>query len=79
VRAYLFGSALLQDAAWADIDILVVCEADEDTNRVRAALADHCAEFPIDLLIMTADEEAEFHFVRTENCRWLADNMLHSA
>lgn len=74
VQAYLFGSALRQDIAWTDIDILVVCEMGEDADFVRATLADICGNFPIDLLIMTAEEEAEFDFIRSESCRWLASN-----
>jgi predicted nucleotidyltransferase len=65
--AYLFGSALHSDSGWSDIDILIVCEVGEDGQSARNALSDLCLLYPIDLVIMTFQEETEFDFVRSRS------------
>jgi len=72
VRLYLFGSAAHSNVPWSDIDALTVCSSDDDTTLTRLSLANICQQFPIDLLIMTVDEEAEFNFVLNERCREMA-------
>lgn len=72
LRAYLFGSALRANSMWSDIDILVVCERDEDGQLARESLSNLCMLYPIDLIVMTFEEEAEFDFVQSENCRQIA-------
>ncbi len=32
--------------------------------------------YPIDLVIMTVEEESEFDFIRSEACRWLAESQV---
>jgi predicted nucleotidyltransferase len=72
LRAYLFGSASRAEAVWSDIDILLVCETEADGRLARTTMSDLCARYPIDLVIMTSEEEREFDFIRSENCRWIA-------
>lgn len=72
LQAYLFGSALRAESAWSDIDILVVCEAEEDGQLTRDTMSDLCMRYPIDLVIMAVEEEVEFDFIRSEDCRWIA-------
>jgi predicted nucleotidyltransferase len=69
--AFLFGSTLGQKVAWSDIDVLLVCACEDDGSLARTALAELCEQFPIDLTIMTAEEEAELDFIRSQRCRWL--------
>ena len=76
LQAYLFGSALRSGVAWSDIDILLVCEAEDDGVRARRALAELCMTYPIDLVIMTVEEESGFEFVRSESCRWIAESKV---
>ena len=68
MSAYIFGSALDPNAAWSDIDILVLCQNESDGQITREALENLLAKYPIDLLIMSHDEESEFDFVRSERC-----------
>ncbi len=70
--AYLFGSAVEPRAAWSDVDVLLVCGDETDGQAARRALLGLCRDFPIDLTIMTTDEEAEFDFIRSERCQWFA-------
>jgi predicted nucleotidyltransferase len=72
LQAYLFGSALHTDLLWSDIDVLLVCDVDEDRQLARQTLLDLCMLYPIDLVIMTSREEAEFDFIRSENCQRIA-------
>lgn len=72
LRAYLFGSAVRLNSMWSDVDILVVCEFDADGQLARDALSKLCTLYPIDLVIMTSKEEAEFNFIRSENCQLIA-------
>lgn len=72
LQAYLFGSAMHAHSIWSDIDILIVCEADQDGQLARDALSGLCMLYPIDLMVMTSREEAEFDFVMSESCQHIA-------
>lgn len=72
INAYVFGSAINSKSAWSDVDILLVCGSIADGQAARQILEPICLEFPIDITIMTVDEEAEFDFVRSEKCKWFA-------
>lgn len=78
LQAYLFGSALRSGAVWTDIDILLVCEVEDDGDQARHTLAGLCMTYPIDLVIMTVDEEFWFGFIHSEGCRWLADSQVRA-
>ena len=72
IDAYIFGSAVKPTSAWSDVDILLVCQDEAAGQPARRALGNLCREFPIDLTIMTVEEETEFDFVRSEKCKWFA-------
>jgi predicted nucleotidyltransferase len=72
LRAHIFGSALHHASMWSDVDILIVCEVDKDGQLARGALSELCMLYPIDLVIMTSQEEVEFDFIRSENCQRIA-------
>ena len=75
--AYLFGSALRPDSMWSDVDILIVCEVEKDGQLARDTLSELCALYPIDLVIMTSQEEVEFDFIRAENCQRIATSLCN--
>lgn len=64
---YYFGSILSDKTSIGDIDLLVVCDRDEDCQRIRLELAPICSRFPIHLQLMTVAEEKEVDFIRTVN------------
>ncbi len=78
LQAYLFGSALRSGIAWTDIDILLVCEVEEDGIQARQTLAELCMTYPIDLVVMTVEEEFGFGFIRSEGCRWVAESQVRA-
>ena len=68
-QTYLFGSRLSRTSIWSDIDILVVCKNESDGQVIRNALHELISIYPIDLIIMTIEEEREFDFIKSERCR----------
>ena len=71
VNVFLFGSVAEGSICWSDIDILIVCKRQIDGSAARKALAELCGAYPIDLTVMTVEEEAELDFIRSERCRLL--------
>jgi predicted nucleotidyltransferase len=71
---YGFGSYFKGQDSFGDIDVLVVCATTTDTIFVRAETESICARWPLHLMIMTEDEQAETGFVASESCI-----MLHAA
>ena len=71
LSAFLFGSVAEGTPSWSDIDILVVCKRQTDGCAARKALTELCGAYPIDLTVMTVEEEAELDFIRSERCRLL--------
>ena len=71
-KTYLFGSALSRTSVWSDIDILIVCELESDGQVIRSALKEIISHYPIDLIIMTHEEEREFKFIESEGCRLIS-------
>lgn len=66
-RWFFFGSITTTKRPVRDIDLLVVCKTTADCTTVRAELTSICARFPIQLLLMTASEEAEVKFIQGES------------
>lgn len=66
---YVFGSALSNPTRAADIDLMVVCSDVAIAAEVKRCLHDVTFERPLDLSILTAEEEAELHFVSNQGCK----------
>lgn len=62
-RTFLFGSITTERRPARDVDVLVVCARDSDGDEVRALMSPVSDLFPIHLLIMTVEEQAEVNFV----------------
>jgi hypothetical protein len=65
---YGFGSYFKKQAAFSDIDVLIVCPTISDTTLVRARTEKLCLRWPLHLLVMTEHEQAETGFVVSEKC-----------
>lgn len=68
-RWYVFGSVLQDDPLAADLDVLILYPEGHDTANLRRAVEDFPIRLPIDLYMMTAEEEREFDFIRSEGAR----------
>ncbi len=66
-RWFFFGSVATRMSSVSDIDLLVICQTDIDCLSVRSELAAICERFPIHLLLMSHDEEAEMKFIQGVN------------
>jgi predicted nucleotidyltransferase len=62
-RTYLFGSITTGRRPAGDLDVLVVCADDVDSDRARKIMSSVCADYPVHLMIMTFAEEAELEFI----------------
>jgi predicted nucleotidyltransferase len=62
-RWYLFGSLLRQKSMPSDIDLLIVYQSDHEARGLRIRLGTMCGHLPIDLLLLTEDEESELDFI----------------
>jgi hypothetical protein len=71
-RWFLFGSAMTAKSPVGDVDLLVVCNAAADCTTVRTELESICTRFPIHLLLMTPEEEAEVQFIESEHATEIA-------
>lgn len=65
---YGFGSFFNGQTTFNDIDVLVVCPTTTDAILVRRIMTEICARWPLHLLVMTEDEEAETNFVASQRC-----------
>lgn len=74
LKIYLFGSTLRAKAVWSDIDILVLYESEEDRITARDSMSHICMHYPIDLILMSFQEEEEFDFIRSEGCKEIFTN-----
>jgi predicted nucleotidyltransferase len=67
-RCYLFGSARTNLRTAADVDLLVVCESDDEADAIRH-LASACELYPpLHISIYTKEEEMEGDFVNKQGC-----------
>src|SRR5262245_2084068 len=71
VAWYGFGSCFRGHPAFSDIDILVVCSTAAEAIFIRAHIVELYTRWPLHLVIMTEDEEAETGFVASEDCMLL--------
>lgn len=64
---YLFGSIGRDEAGAADIDLLILCPSDERADRLRAVIDEDVLGIPLDLSLMTFDEEREVRAVALQS------------
>lgn len=62
-RTFLFGSITTGRRPAGDLDVLVVCADEADSDRARKIISPVCADYPIHLMIMTFAEEADLEFI----------------
>ncbi len=62
-RTFLFGSITNGRRPAGDLDVLVVCADEADTDRARKIMSPACADYPVHLMIMTFAEESELEFI----------------
>jgi translation initiation factor IF-2 len=66
VQIYLFGSILKDEKQCTDIDILVVSTSETVPRQLREEM-EHLNELhPVDILIMTKNEEKQFMFIKEQ-------------
>lgn len=65
-RWFFFGSVTTDQRPVGDIDVLVVYKATDDCTAIRSGFEQVCSQFPVHLLLMTAQEEAEVNFIQAE-------------
>lgn len=70
-RWFAFGSSLTDAPLPSDVDIAVVCQTHEETACVRQALEPLSYEFPLDLVLLTENEDRELRFIESLPCRKL--------
>ncbi len=62
---FLFGSLARGHETPSDVDLLVIANEVESCIRIRSDLTDLLSLNPVDLTILTWNEEAELSFVKT--------------
>lgn len=62
-RTFLFGSITTGRRPAGDLDVLVVCADEADSDRARKIMSPPCADYPVHLMIMTFAEEADLEFI----------------
>jgi predicted nucleotidyltransferase len=65
---YVFGSAIGAFHRASDIDVLVLCNNDDEAIIVRQELREACVAHPLHLFLVTRDEESQFKFITTQPC-----------
>jgi hypothetical protein len=65
---YGFGSYFQKKRDFSDIDILIVCATSRESITVREFTKNICNDWPLHLLVMTEDEEAETAFIYRQKC-----------
>ena len=62
-RTFLFGSITTGRRPAGDLDVLVVCADEADSDGARKIMSPACADYPVHLMIMTFTEEADLEFI----------------
>lgn len=62
-RTFLFGSITTGRRPAGDLDVLVVCADEVDSDRARRIMSRPCVHYPVHLMIMTFAEETELDFI----------------
>lgn len=66
---HLFGSVDRDEPDAADIDLLILCNGDEQADTLRSAIDADAYFLPIHLALMTFDEAAGVDAVRVQRSR----------
>lgn len=66
VQIYLFGSILKEQNKCTDIDILVVSTSETLPRQLREEIELLNTVHPVDILIMTTNEEIQFKFINEQ-------------
>lgn len=62
VSVHIFGSMLLDTTCADDLDVLIICD-DSQMQQLREGLEDLLLPWPIDLTLMTLEEEESYAFL----------------
>lgn len=65
---YVFGSALREPHCAADIDLLILCPTHKAADQIRLFVERKCFARPVDLSLLTFEEEAEVDFIGRQGC-----------
>ncbi len=68
---YVFGSASREDRMPADIDILCLVETYEVGRVISKAVNSHLLRSPIDLRILSREDEGRLNFIQRTGSIWL--------
>lgn len=60
---YIFGSVAAGENSPSDIDVLLICDHDQDLDRARDVIKEYLLLAPIHLMFMTNQEECELNFI----------------
>ncbi|MCY1289437.1 hypothetical protein D9M68_573060 [compost metagenome] len=66
---HLFGSVDRDDPEAADIDLMILCNDDDQADTLRQAIDPDAFLLPLHLALMTFDEAAEVDAVRVQRSR----------
>lgn len=66
-RWYIFGSYMIAKELAMDVDLLVIYKTIDSAKVVRSSLREISLHVPLDLLLMTEDEEEESHFIAKQS------------
>ena len=66
---YLFGSVDRGKSDAADIDLMILCKGDDQTDTLRRAIDPDAFSLPLHLALLTFDEAAEVDAVRVQRSR----------
>lgn len=66
---YLFGSVEKNVPQSFDIDVLILCQNDEQADNLRQAIDPDQLPLPLDLSLMTFSEASQVDAVQSQNAR----------
>lgn len=66
---HLFGSVDRDEQNAEDIDLMILCNSDDQADVLRRAIAPDALELPLHMALMTFEEAAEVEAVRLQGSR----------
>ena len=66
---HLFGSVDRDEWDAADIDLMILCNSDDQADALRRAIDPDALELPLHMALMTFEEAAEVEAVRVQRSR----------